>query len=949
MSKETADRPDLELDRPTEQGFCRFVNSLPQQENTIRVFERSNGDYYSVHGADAEYVANVVYKTTTVLKYLGGNASTGLPSCTMSRMVTENFLRDALLKYQLRVEIYAPLDGKQSNWKVSCTASPGNLQQVEEMLFANTEMVSVPLVMAVSFRVSVDQMRVGVAFIDPAQRTIGVSEFVDNDVFSNLESLVIQLGVRECLVEPESAQKLEHKKLVGVLQRCGVVVTECSRSHFSDSDIVQDLGRLLAPSAPVASLLELDLKRAMGALAVAIWYLNLLADESNFGGFVIATHSLSQFMKLDASAVQALNLLPSATDGASKTMSLLGLLNHCKTSQGQRLLAQWLKQPLLSAEAIEDRLDLVELFFNDIEMRAVLRSTHLRSMPDFKRLSNRFQRGFASLQDVVRVYQVVVALPALVDVLGASSGADSRLQSLLETYYVGELHKLTDRLQALRSLVEEKVDLDMADNHEFMLRADYDEGLQETRSQMDREMQRVHEEFIRTSSALDLEAGKKLKLEKHSTFGHCMRVSRTDGSRLRGKSTKFFELSTQKTGVFFTTSTMRDASRSYKEFSEAYGRAQAALVREVICEAAKYSVELEALNKIVAHLDVVLSFAEASSVAPIPYTRPVISTQGNFKLVAARHPCLEVQDGVSFIANDVDLVQGKSDFVIITGPNMGGKSTYIRQIGVIALMAQVGCFVPCDSAQVSIVDCILARVGAGDAQLKGVSTFMAEMLETASILKTATSRSLVIIDELGRGTSTYDGFGLAWAISEHIINEIKCKCLFATHFHELTEIEAVYPNVDNRHVMARITNSNTSNAAATATGGTYSCRDLTLLYKIGKGVCDQSFGIHVAELANFPDSVLRLAKRKAEELEDFGGKGPGDGSSEMDVDKDEFSKDEMANGSHIIERFLGEFTATPGLDKMDPENIAKRVNELRGKYESDISANRWVQNVIASL
>ncbi|KAJ2555911.1 MSH2 protein, partial [Coemansia sp. RSA 1836] len=389
MSKQV-ERPDLDLDKSSEQGFCKFFGSLAAQENTIRVFERSNGDYYSVHGVDAEYVANVVYKTTTVIKYIGGSSSTGLASCTMSRIVAENFLRDALLKYQLRVEIYAPQDSGNKlggNWKVSRTASPGNLQQVEELLFANSEMVAVPLVMAVAFKVAIDQMQCGVAFVDPAQRSMGVCEFTDNDVFSNLESLVIQLGVRECLVEKETAQRhLEHTKLVGVLERCSVVVTERVRSQFSSADMTQDLGRLLELTAPVASLPELDLKAAMGALAATIQYLNLLMDDSNFGSYSLSTHSLAQYMKLDASAVQALNLVPSPQDGASKTMSLLGLLNHCKTTQGQRLLAQWLKQPLLSVDAIEDRLSLVELFFADTETRNTLRLVHLRSMPDFKRL-----------------------------------------------------------------------------------------------------------------------------------------------------------------------------------------------------------------------------------------------------------------------------------------------------------------------------------------------------------------------------------------------------------------------------------------------------------------------------------------------------------------------------------------------------------------------------------
>jgi DNA mismatch repair protein MSH2 len=626
--------------------------------------------------------------------------------------------------------------------------------------------------------------------------------------------------------------------------------------------------------------------------------------------------------------------MPGPKDG-SKTMNLFGLLNHCKTPVGSRLLAQWLKQPLMDLEQIERRQQLVEAFVSDTELRQTLQEEHLRSIPDLYRLAKKFQRKKANLEDVVRAYQVAIRLPGFI---GTFEGVmDESYKDSLDAEYTDKLRSYADSFSKLQEMVETTVDLEALENHEFVIKSEFDDQLRIIRKKLDKLKYDMEKEHRRVGDDLNQDTEKKLFLENHKVHGWCFRLTRTEAASIRGKKA-YQECSTQKNGVFFTTTAMTQMRREFDQLSENYNRTQSGLVTEVVNVAASYCPVIEKLAGVLAHLDVVVSFAHVSVHAPTAYVRPKLHPRGtgNTILKEARHPCMEMQDDISFITNDVSLVHGESEFLIITGPNMGGKSTYIRQIGVIALMAQIGCFVPCSEAELTLFDCILARVGASDSQLKGVSTFMAEMLETANILKTATRESLVIIDELGRGTSTYDGFGLAWAISEHIIKEIGAFAMFATHFHELTALNESYPQVQNLHVVAHI--GDADDTAMTNSDNTSRRREVTLLYKVVPGISDQSFGIHVAELVRFPQKVVNMAKRKADELEDFSGK-----NEQMQV---KATKEEVEEGSKMLKEVLLKWKEQVEAEQLSKEDQVQRMKDLVMSNEA-LLANPFFQSVKA--
>ncbi|VDO00150.1 unnamed protein product, partial [Rodentolepis nana] len=391
--------------------------------------------------------------------------------------------------------------------------------------------------------------------------------------------------------------------------------------------------------------------------------------------------------------------------------------------------------------------------------------------------------------------------------------------------------------------------------------------------------------YIQVASKVGLEPGKSIKLETADGVGHFLRVTLKMEKQIRG-ITWLKKIDIQKAGVRCRSTELATLSEQHATLKEEYARAQKSIVKEILTVAAGYLEPLYALGNCTAQLDVIVSLAIAAVSAPQQYIRPRFTERssndadgGGIRLRDFRHPCLEYQDGVSVIPNDVDLERGKQIFKTITGPNMGGKSTYIRGTGVVVAMAQAGSFVPASEADLVPVDAIMARVGAGDCQLRGISTFMAEMLETVAVLRLATRDSLVIVDELGRGTSTYDGFGLAWAISTHLAQTIGCFTLFATHFHELTSLAHLLPGVvANYRVSAEVFQH--SSGADEGENPT----DVIMLYKVEPGICDQSYGLQVARSIGLPADLVAEAEAAsaAEEKVELMWVGLGES---MDVDK----------------------------------------------------------------
>lgn len=619
-----------------------------------------------------------------------------------------------------------------------------------------------------------------------------------------------------------------------IKQRGDVSLNTIPSHHFDEKECLKSLKNHFKVNS-IEGLGLLDYKNGVIAAGAVLSFLFETQKNSLDNLINIKPYDSSDYMHLDSSTRRNLELTETMRE-KQKRGSLLWVLDKTKTAMGGRLLRSYIEQPLLDITSMENRLDIVEELCKNSVSRDEMRE-YLNSVYDLERLLGRITYKTANPRDLIAFKNSLYILPHLIEILKDFESTEA--QEIGENIdSLGDLYRLIDD-----TIIEEPP---IAVKEGGIIKDGYMEEIDHFR-----QAKTKGKDWLLALEEKDRERTgiKNLRIKYNKVFGYYYEVTNSFKDLVPAD---YIRKQTLVNAERYTTNELKEMEDSILNAEDKlYG-----LEYDVFCQVReRISSQVGRIyqtSKAVAKLDV---FCSLSYVAEKNnYVRPKLNNNGNIKIVEGRHPVVEqLLEGGLFIPNDTLLDNNKNCISVITGPNMAGKSTYMRQVALIVLMAQIGSFVPAKSANIGLVDRLFTRVGASDDLASGQSTFMVEMNEVANILRNATSKSLLILDEIGRGTSTFDGLSIAWAVIEHISNKkiLGAKTLFATHYHELTELEGKMSNVNNYCIAVKENGE-----------------DIVFLRKIIKGGADRSYGIQVARLAGIPDIVLNRAKEIAASLSD---------------------------------------------------------------------------------
>jgi DNA mismatch repair protein MutS len=789
----------------------QFLEAKQQYPGTIVFFRM--GDFYEMFYDDALVASRALDLTLTARSKSADGQS--IPMCGVPFHAADGYLA-RLVQQGHRVAICEQVEDPKTakglvRREVVRVISPGTLT---DAAYLNAREPAFMLALVT------DGLGVGAAWLDVSTGDFMAAEYLGPDAQQQLDDDAAILTPRELLVVANSSIETRPPSLM----RQGVSVTEVDAWLFEENRARRTLlDQLQVHGLEGFGLVGRSLAiRAAGGL-VAHLQSTQKADLVHIRDVRLKTES--DALLLDPTTLKHLEVVQGTNGGTAG--SLISVVDRTVTSMGGRLLRSWLLRPLVALSAIHERLDAVE----ELTLRAVERGhcrEHLTGVQDMERLLARVSLGTASPRDLGNLRGSLSAIPKV------AAALDTPQAPLLQRLLSGldDLPDLRERLEA--SLGDE---LPAVAREGGFTRDGVDPELDALReiSHSGRHVIAEMEEQERVRTGIT-----SLKIRFNRVFGYYLEVSKTN---LHAVPDDYERKQTIAGGERFTTSALKEHEQRILGADERILVRELAIFEDLKNAVAAAALPIQATARAVAAIDALAGLGETAAV--LDYVKPFVHNGDEMKILDGRHPVVERHVDSAFVPNDIDLDGTTCQLILLTGPNMGGKSTYLRQTALFPLLAQAGSFVPAREARLPIVDRVFARVGASDDIARGHSTFMVEMQETAHILRTATSKSLVVLDEIGRGTATFDGLSIAWAVAEHLATNTRArpKTLFATHYHELTDLADSTPGVVNAHVSAREFKEN-----------------IVFLRKIVPGRSDRSYGIQVARLAGLPLEVVARAR-----------------------------------------------------------------------------------------
>ena len=795
---------------PMMKQYLAIRRELPED---VLLFFRL-GDFYELFFEDAKVASPILNVALT--------KRNAVPMCGVPHHSSQGYIAK-LIKAGKRVAIAEqttePTPGKIVERAVSQILSAGTISDLN-LLDSNR-----PNYLAAVFR---EGKKFGLAYVDHTTGEFEVAEFKDTtELADELERLQAsellfsdtQREVIDALGNPGSAQPIE--SYLFLLDQAQHSLTQHFKVQSLDGFGCQGLSAALCAAGCILQYLQFQLRRSVDHIQ------RLRVGQTN------------DVVLIDAASQSHLELV-TARGGNAHT--LLSALDRTCTPMGARKLRHWVLHPLRDLDALTQRQDMLAAFLDEPMLLSQVR-TLLKEVRDLERTSSRLSQGSGNgrdLQALAVSLEVVPALKALLESGAAVSAALSRRDAC--TTLLDRLHDLTPICQEIQRAIRDEPPMQIKEGGIF--REGWLPELDELRN-----ASTLGRQWIADLQAQEIERTgiKSLKIKYNAVFGYFIEITKANVGSVPAD---YHRKQTTVNGERYITDELkrmedkilgseeRSKALEYEQFIELRGRVL------------QHLAHIQETAEAIAVLDSLASLAETARL--FNYTRPVLNETRNLFIRDGRHPVLDqnLTSGERFVPNDVTLEPEESRLILITGPNMAGKSTYLRQTALLTLMAQIGSFLPAASAEIGLVDRIFTRIGASDDIARGQSTFMVEMNETSLILNNATERSLVILDEIGRGTSTFDGLSIAWSVAEHLHDHIGARCLFATHYHEITALAQSRSAVKNYNVAVKEWN-----------------QQIIFLRKILPGCAEKSYGIQVARLAGLPENVIARAKEVLQQLE----------------------------------------------------------------------------------